>query len=89
MITIPLYVILFIYLAYISTLGILSFINLSHLFHNGALTLTSFLMTCLIAGLVAATLYVTFVSLLGTDWQQPLTLWNSAWLSKIFNPSNI
>lgn len=88
MITIPLYILLFIYIAYITLLGIFSFINLSHLFHNGAMTLVSFLMTILTAGLVATTLYITFTSLIGTDWQQAITLWNNEWLTKIFNPSN-
>jgi len=88
MITIPLYIVLFIYLAYISVLGIFSFINLSHLFHNGALTLISFLMSCMTIGLVAFTLYLTFASLVGTNWQQPLTLWNNDWVLKVFNPSN-
>lgn len=87
-ITIPLYIILFIYLIYISILGMFSFINFSHLHHNGALTLTSLFITFFIIVCVATTLFFTIALLNGVDWKEPLTLWNSAWISNTLNSSN-
>ncbi len=87
-ITIPLYIILFIYLAYISILGIFSFINFSHLYHNGALTVVSFFTTFLIITLVVATIFFTFILLNEVDWRQPLTLWNSDWVSSALTSAN-
>lgn len=88
MITIPLYVILFIYLGYLAVVGIFSFINFSHLFHSGSLTLVSFFITLLVAALAVTILYFTFIFLNGVDWQQPLTLWNNDWISNALNSSN-
>ena len=88
MITIPLYVILFIYLAYLVVVGVFTFINFSHLFHSGSLTLVSFSVTLLVAALAAATLFFTFIFLSEVDWQQPLTLWNNEWISNTLNSSN-
>jgi len=88
MVTIPLYIILFIYLAYLAVIFLFSYVNLSHLFRNGALTVISFLITFLVIVLAITTLYFTFVFLSGTDWTQPLTLWNNNWISNILNPSN-
>lgn len=87
-ITIPLYIILFIYLIYISILGIFSFINFSHLHHNGALTLVSFCVTFLIISLVATTIFFTFMFLNGVDWKMPLTLWNNDWISNTLTTVN-
>lgn len=84
MITIPLFSIFFIYLAYLVIIGIFSFINMYHLFHGGAITISSFSVTFIIFALSISTVYFTFFFLSGTDWQQPLTLWNNDWVSNIF-----
>ncbi len=87
MITIPLYIILFIYLAYLAVLMIFYYINLSHLIHNGALTIISFSITIFIIFLNATALFFTYALLNSVDWQQPLTLWNSSWITNALNLS--
>jgi len=88
MITIPLYIILFIYLAYILVLGILAFVDLANLFRNGALTFVSFMMTFLVIALTIFTLYFTYSFLMNVDWQQTLTIWNNDWITNVLNPTN-
>ncbi len=87
-ITIPLYVILFIYLGYLVVVGVFSFINFTHLFHSGSLTLVSFFVTLLMVALAIITLYFTFIFLNEVDWRQTLTLWNNEWISNTLNSSN-
>lgn len=88
MLTIPLYFILFIYLAYLMIISAFTYVNFSHLFHGGALTIVSFLVTLLIGVLAVVTLYLTFIFLIGVDWNQPLTLWDNAWISNALSSSN-
>ncbi len=88
MFTIPLYVILFIYLAYLIIVAGFTYVNFSHLFHSGAITIVSFSVTVLVGFLAVIIAYVSFVSLIGVDWQQPLTLWNNEWISNALNSSN-
>jgi hypothetical protein len=88
MITIPLYIILFIYLAYLAVVGVFLYVHLSHLFHNGALTFVSFSITIIIFALAATTLFFTFAYFSNIDWQQPLTLWNNNWITNTLNPSS-
>ncbi|MCX6779794.1 MAG: hypothetical protein NT034_01285 [Candidatus Magasanikbacteria bacterium] len=89
MITIPLYVILFIYFAFLVIFGIFSFVNLGHIYHSGALTFVSFIFTIFIALFVIGNFILTFNLLIGTDWQQPVTVWNSAWISNTLTFNNI
>ena len=89
MITIPLYTILFIYFGFLTLFGIFSFVNLGHIFHSGALTFVSFIFTIFVALFVIANFVLTFNLLLGTDWQQPVTIWNSAWISTSLNMNNL
>lgn len=87
MITIPLYIILFIYLAYLLIVMSFYYVNFSHLIHNGALDFITFLFTFFIIALTVFCLYLTFVSLMGTNWQEPITIWNSDWIKNTLNPS--
>lgn len=88
MITIPLFVILFIYLLYLVVIGVFTYVNFSHLFHNGALTILSFTVTLLVTVSAAVILFLTFATLAEVDWKQPLTLWNNDWISNTLNLSN-
>lgn len=88
MITIPLFVILFIYLMYLVVIGLFTYVNFSHLLHNGALTAVSFTVTLLVAIFAAIILFTTFTNLVEVDWKQPLTLWNNDWISNTLNLSN-
>lgn len=86
--SIPLYIVLFIYLAYIFILSLFSFVNFRHLHHNGALTILSISITIMIICLVASTIFFTFVILSGVDWKLPLVLWNNAWISDTLSSVN-
>lgn len=88
MITIPLYVALIIYLTYLIIVISFFLINLSHLISNGALTLISFLFNCLIGFAVISILYFTIYLLKDVVWTQPMTIWNSDWITGVLNPSN-
>lgn len=89
MITIPLLIILFIYFAFLGIIAIFSFINVRHIFHSGSVAFASFAFTIFIALLVIGNLVLTFNLLIGTDWQQPVTIWNSAWISNTNNLNNL
>lgn len=88
MITIPLYFILFIYFAFLVLFTIFSFINVGHIYHSGALTFTSFVFTIFVALFVIGNFILTFNLLAGTDWQQMITVWNSAWISNTLTLNN-
>lgn len=88
MITIPLYVILFIYFAFLAVFAIFSFINVGHIYHSGVLTFTSFVFTLFVALFVIGNFVLTFSLLAGTDWQQPITIWNSSWISDTLTLNN-
>lgn len=78
MITIPLYTLLFFYLAFLIFFAVLSVVNLSHLSHTGALTFTSFIVTIIIGILVALIFLGTWYLLKDIDWLAPITIWNNA-----------
>jgi len=81
MVTIPLYIILFIYFASVAIIGIFFIINVLHLYHGGAFTLASFIFTIFIFIFTVANLFFTYNLLANTDWQLPITIWNSSWVN--------
>lgn len=85
MITIPLYIILFVYLGFLVCYAGFMFINLFHLFQTGTFTLASFSATLLALGLSAIILWFTWWLLQGTSWQQAPTVWNNAWFGSAFS----
>lgn len=86
--TIPLYAVLFIYFAFLLVFLIFLSIDISHIFHSGALTFVSFIFTFFIAIFVIGNFFLTYNLLIGTDWQQPVTIWNSAWISNTLSFNN-
>jgi len=79
MLTVPLYIFLFIYLLFLCVFTILSLINLYHIVSTGTFTFVSFIMTFFTFVATVLTLYFTWHLLSGIDWQQPLTLFDGSW----------
>lgn len=88
MITIPLYVFLFLYLAFLCVFLVFSFVHIYHIFATASFTLASFTMTLFIMVLTIYTLYFTFQLLVGLGWTQPVTLFSADWLPGIFGNSS-
>ena len=86
MLTVPLYFTLFLLLFFLLAWTVLMIINLNHLLRTGTFNFTSFLITVILIIFSAAVLLSTFLLLKDTNWQEPITLWNSAWMVAAFNP---
>jgi len=71
-ITIPLYVMLFIYLAFLVVFVSFSILNFYHVVVTGSFTLSSFMMSFFIFSLTVLTLYFTYQLLAEVNWQQTL-----------------
>lgn len=82
---VPLFYFLIAYAVFLGIFIIFSIINLSHLHYTGALTFVSFLMALFMGALAVGTLFFTYTLLAQTDWQTSVTLFNSAWITNIFN----
>ncbi|MEK7083986.1 MAG: hypothetical protein AAB932_02035 [Patescibacteria group bacterium] len=72
MITIPLYVILFAYLAYLCVFFIFVLFNVYHIVMSASFTLPSFFVTFFVSSLAIFTLYFTWQLSIGVDWQMPI-----------------
>ena len=77
LITIPLYVILFIYLAFLVIFLILSLLNFYHIVVTGSFAMASFIMSFFIFALTILTIYFTYQLLSTVDWQQTLLEFNT------------
>lgn len=84
MLSLPLSIFLVIYALLLASLGFFAVINIFHLIQTGSLTMTSFVVTLAVMVLTAFTLYGVWYLLQGTDWAQPLTIFNSDWLGGLF-----
>ncbi|KKQ26930.1 MAG: hypothetical protein US42_C0018G0004 [Candidatus Magasanikbacteria bacterium GW2011_GWC2_37_14] len=76
-ITIPLYVILFIYLAFLAVFLIFSLLNFYHIVVTGSFAMASFIMSFFIFSLTILTLYFTYQLLIDVNWQQTLLEFNT------------
>ncbi|HRH23717.1 MAG TPA: hypothetical protein PK295_03750 [Candidatus Magasanikbacteria bacterium] len=74
MIAFPLYIFLFIYLAFLCVFVIFSCINAYHIFSAGIFTVASFTMTVTVILLTLLTLYITWQHVSLIDWSQPFIL---------------
>lgn len=81
LITLPLYLILFIYFGFLFVFGLFIGINFYHIVSGGILTKANFIITALIIGTTIFTLFGTYQLLQNTDWQQRITLFDSAWIT--------
>ena len=83
MFTLPLYVILFLYLIYLAIFAIFSVINFYHIVTSGSFTIPSFAASFVVFTLTFLTLYFTWTLLAGVDWQQPITIFNHEWIPNV------
>jgi len=84
MLTLPLYIFLFIYFAFLAIFAIFSLINFYHILTTGTFTLNSFVITFFVFSLTVLTLYFTYSLLNNIDWQTEVVLFNSSWITNIF-----
>lgn len=87
MVSIPLYVFLFIFFGILAILGIFLIINLIHLIQTGSLSFVSFLVTFFILVFIVAILYAAWFLLQNTNWQTLVTIWNNEWITSKLYPT--
>ena len=85
MLSIPLYFLLIIYLIILAIILGFFLVNFLHIVLTGTTTTASFVITLFVLICSALILYGTVYFLNGVDWSQQVILWNSSWLSSIFN----
>lgn len=81
MISIPLFIFLFIYLAFLCVFFIFAFIHIYHIFASASFTLASFTVALFTMVVTLYTLYFTFQLLVDVNWTYDVVLFNSAWFS--------
>ena len=89
MFSLPLYVFLIIYSAFLAIFAVFAFVNIFHIIETGTLTGVSFIVTFLSMALTALALYATWYFLQNTDWQQAVVIWNSDWLKGVLIFNNV
>ncbi|MBI5222460.1 MAG: hypothetical protein HY980_03115 [Candidatus Magasanikbacteria bacterium] len=85
MLTIPLYFFLFAYLIFLAIFAVFSIINFYHILATASFTLASFILSFFIFALTALTFYFTWQLIIDVNWQTPVTLFNSNWITNIFS----
>lgn len=85
MISVPLYIFLFIYFFFLIGFAAFFFINLGHFVHTGTMTFASFFATVSFLVFSTVVLMATFYIVREVSWQQTVTLWNMQWLGSIFS----
>ncbi len=79
MLTIPLFVILFLYLFFLVLFFVFMAVNLYHIIGSGAATFASFFVTFILLGISVLLLYGTWIHIPDVEWRQPLVLFNTDW----------
>ncbi|KKP59561.1 MAG: hypothetical protein UR53_C0001G0061 [Candidatus Magasanikbacteria bacterium GW2011_GWC2_34_16] len=74
--SIPLYIFLFIYFAFLIIFVFFSVVNIIHIIRTGSLTFASFIITTIIGAMTIFTLFFTWALLTGTNWQTPVNILN-------------
>ena len=74
LISIPLYIFLFIYLAFIALFITFFVFNLIHLMHTGGTTMVSLTVTVLVLAAAAFTLFFTWAAVNNVDWKQTVDI---------------
>ena len=88
MLSLPLYVLLIIYLAFLAMFVLFTLINIGHLFQTASLTLLSLLFTFAIIAATLIIVWLTWYFLQGVNWHASLTIFDSSWIKNIFSFSN-
>lgn len=84
MLTLPLYILLIAYAIFLIIFFIFFIINLLHIVLTGTTTFPSLIATFLVMALTVLTIYGTWYYLQGTDWVQPITVFNTDWFGALF-----
>lgn len=84
MLTIPLYFFLFAYLIFLAIFAAFSIVNFYHILATASFTLASFILSFFVFALTTLTLYFTWQLTIDVNWQTPVTLFNSSWLTNFF-----
>lgn len=79
-ITIPLFIFLFIFFGALLVLAAFYILNIAHIIATANLTFISFVVTFIVFALATFTLYGTWFFLQSTDWQQPVKIWDNNWI---------
>ncbi len=74
LISIPLYIFLFIYLSFLVLFTIFFIFNLMHLMHTGGSTMVSLFSTVAMFAASAFIIFYTYAAVQGTDWKQTISL---------------
>ncbi|MDO9509834.1 MAG: hypothetical protein Q7J14_00935 [Candidatus Magasanikbacteria bacterium] len=85
LINLPLYIFLFLFFGFLVIFLIFLFINLYHIFETSSLTLASLTVVILIFAVSAFTLFTTWYLLQDVNWQTQITIFDSSWITNIFN----
>lgn len=83
MLTIPLYIILFIYFGYLAVFVVFSLLNFYHIISTASFTMASFIISFFVFTLTFLTLYFTWQLLLDVDWKMTINLFNLEWFNGI------
>ncbi|HRY36725.1 MAG TPA: hypothetical protein P5230_02490 [Candidatus Magasanikbacteria bacterium] len=83
--SIPLYAFLFAFFGFLVIFVIFFFIDLYHIFETSSLTMTSLAITVLITTVSALTIFFLWYLLQDVDWKTAITVFDSAWITDIFN----
>ena len=83
--SLPLYVFLFLFFGFLVIFTIFVLVALYRLFETAALTLTSLFVTILVFAVSALTLFAVWYLLQDVNWQTQITIFDSSWITNIFN----
>lgn len=85
MVTLPISIFFFIYLALVAVLTVFFAVNFFHIVLTGTTTLSSFLATLFVIAAIALILFGTWYFLQSVDWSQTITVWDNSWFGQSFN----
>jgi hypothetical protein len=85
MLTVSLYIFLLVYFAFLALFTIFAIINIAHIIHTNSFTFCGFLMTLFTFIATILVLWTTIYLLSGANWQQQITIFDSTWISNVFN----
>ncbi|MBI2436460.1 MAG: hypothetical protein HYV41_01810 [Candidatus Magasanikbacteria bacterium] len=81
MISIPLYIFLFLYLIFLCIFLVFSAVNFYHVISTASFTTVSFTMSVVVFILTILTLFITWHYIADIDWRQSLIVFDSNWFN--------
>lgn len=85
MLVIPLYILLFLYFIFLAVFFSFMIINVYHIVEGGVINFPSFIVTFVLGVAAAGVLYATYLALVGSPWQAPLTTIDFSWFTNFFS----